>query len=195
MEHGAVGIAGELDAARVALERFVTPATAAQLERIAGAISERVGKGGKILACGNGGSSADAMHFCEELTGRYRENRPAIAAIACVDAGHITCTANDYGYEFVFSRWVEALGREGDVLVALSTSGSSRNVLRAVEAARDGGVLTVGLLGKGGGVLRGLCDFDLVAPGETADRIQELHMLALHTLVGALERRLFPVGA
>ncbi len=194
MEHDIRGIAGELDAARVALERFVTAETSARLERIADAMAERVRAGGKILACGNGGSSADAMHFCEELTGRYRDNRPAIAAVACVDAGHITCTANDYGYEHVFSRWVEALGREGDVLVAMSTSGSSRNVLRAVEAARERGVLTVGLLGKGGGVLRGLCDFDLMAPGETADRIQELHMLALHTLVGAIERRLFPVG-
>ncbi|USN98915.1 MAG: SIS domain-containing protein [Phycisphaeraceae bacterium] len=184
------GIAGELDDARIALERFSTPATAAALERIADALAERLLGGGKMLACGNGGSAADAMHFCEELTGRYRDDRPSIAAIACIDPGHITCTANDYGYEYVFSRWVEGLGRQGDALIVMSTSGNSRNMLRAIEAARVRGVLTVGLLGKGGGVMRGLCDLEIVAPGETADRVQELHMLALHTLVGGIERRL-----
>ncbi|HHN78461.1 MAG TPA: SIS domain-containing protein [Phycisphaerales bacterium] len=190
MDNAFRAIAGELDDARIALERFATPAAAANLERIADAITDRLREGGKVLACGNGGSAADAMHFCEELTGRYRDDRPAIAAVACVDPGHITCTANDFGYEFVFSRWVEALGRENDALVVLSTSGNSRNVLRAVETARTRSMLTVSLLGKGGGVLRGLCHHEVIAPGETADRIQELHMLALHTLVGAIERRL-----
>lgn len=185
-------IAGELDDARIALERFATPAAADNLERIADALADRLRGGGKILACGNGGSAADAMHFCEELTGRYRDDRPAIAAVACVDPGHLTCTANDFGYEFVFSRWTEALGRENDALVVLSTSGNSRNVLRAVEAARQRSMLTVSLLGRGGGVLRGLCNHEVIVPGETADRIQELHMLALHTLVGAIERRLNP---
>lgn len=185
------GIAGELDDARIALERFATPATAALLERIADAIADRLRDGGKILACGNGGSAADAMHFCEELTGRYREDRPPIAAVACVDPGHLTCTANDYGFDKVFSRWVEGLGAPTDVLVALSTSGNSRNVLRALDKAREHGLLTVSLLGRGGGVMRGLCDHEIVVPGDTADRIQELHMLALHTLVGAVERRLF----
>lgn len=184
------GIAGELDDARLALERFATPATAAGLERIADSLAKRLEGGGKILACGNGGSAADAMHFCEELTGRYRDDRPPIAAIACVDPGHLTCTANDYGYEHVFSRWVEALGRPNDALVALSTSGNSRNILRAVDRAKGQGLLTVAFLGKGGGVLRGICDHEIVAPGDTADRIQELHMLALHTLVGGVERRL-----
>lgn len=184
------GIAGELDDARLALERFATPATSATLERIAESLAKRLEAGGKILACGNGGSAADAMHFCEELTGRYRDDRPPIAALACVDPGHLTCTANDYGYEHVFARWVDALGRPNDALVALSTSGNSRNVLRAVDRAKGLGLLTVALLGRGGGVLRGICDHEIVVPGETADRIQELHMLALHTLVGGIERRL-----
>jgi D-sedoheptulose 7-phosphate isomerase len=186
-----VGIAGELATAQAVLARFIESGASAVLERISLAIAERLRAGGTVLACGNGGSAADAMHFCEELTGRYRADRPAIPAIACVDPGHLTCTANDYGYESVFSRWVEALGRRGDVLIALSTSGNSRNVLRAVDRARERGLLTVALLGKGGGVLRGLCDHEIIVPGETADRIQELHMLALHTIVGGLERALF----
>jgi len=194
MEHDLRGIGGDFDAARIALERFASGSAPATLERIADRVAERLSKGHKILACGNGGSAADAMHFCEELTGRYRDDRPPIAAVACIDVGHITCTANDYGFERVFSRWVEGLGREGDALFVLSTSGRSRNILLAVEAARARGVLTVGLLGKGGGVLRGLCDHEIVAPGETSDRIQELHMLALHAMVGALERRLYPAG-
>lgn len=185
------GIAAELATAQAVLARFIESGAARTLERAALAIAERLRAGGMVLACGNGGSAADAMHFCEELTGRYRADRPAIPAIACVDPGHLTCAANDYGYEFVFSRWVEALGRRGDVLVVLSTSGNSRNVLRAVDRARERGLLTVALLGKGGGVLRGLCDHEIVAPGETADRIQELHMLALHTIVGGVERALF----
>ncbi len=183
-------MAGELDDARVALERFASAATAGALERIADGLAACVRGRGKILACGNGGSAADAMHFCEELTGRFRADRAPIAALACVDPGHLTCTANDYGYEQVFARWVRALGRRGDALVVLSTSGNSRNILRAVDAGNEMGLLTVGLLGKGGGVLRGLCGHEIVAPGETADRIQELHMLALHALVAGIEARL-----
>lgn len=146
--------------------------------------------GGKVLACGNGGSLCDAQHFCEELTGRFRADRPALAAIACADAGHITCTANDYGYEQVFARWVQALGRAGDTLVLLSTSGNSPNCLHAARAARERGVHTLGLLGKGGGHLRGLVDVPIIVPGATADRIQELHMLLLHAYVEGIERGL-----
>ena len=194
MEHDARGLAGELDDARVALERFATPETAEKLERIADRLAGALASGGKVLACGNGGSSADAMHFCEELTGRFRDDRPPIAAIACTDPGHITCTANDYGFEHVFSRWVHALGREGDVLIVLSTSGNSRNILRAVDAAKETGLVVICLLGKGGGVLKGLGDHEIIAPGETSDRIQELHMLALHALVLGIERRLSDDG-
>ena len=174
------------------LDQFVRDEAAmARLSSVANELADALLDGGKILACGNGGSACDAMHFCEELTGRYREDRPALAAIACVDPGHLTCTANDYGFDFVFSRWVEALGSEQDVLVVLSTSGNSANVLNAAEAANAIGMKTVALLGKNGGKLRGLCDHEWVVPGETSDRIQELHMLILHTLVEGVELRMF----
>ena len=122
--------------------------------------------------------------------GRFRNDRPPLPAIALADAGHITCTANDYGFEHVFSRAVEALGKPGDVLIALSTSGNSENILRAVHAANARRLATVALLGKGGGKLKGQCTHELIAPGDTADRIQELHMLVLHTLVQGVEHAL-----
>jgi D-sedoheptulose 7-phosphate isomerase len=153
----------------------------------AGLLTSCIGAGGKILICGNGGSACDAAHFAEELTGRFRDDRRPLAALACTDVGHITCTANDYGFEHVYSRWVAALGRPGDVLVVLSTSGNSRNVVRAVEAATAAGMPTLALLGKGGGELGGMCDLSLVFPGSTSDRIQELHMLVLHAWVEAIE--------
>jgi D-sedoheptulose 7-phosphate isomerase len=142
---------------------------------------------GKVLICGNGGSLCDAMHFAEEMTGRFRKDRRPLGALALGEAGHLTCVANDYGFEHVFSRGVEALGRRGDVLIALSTSGNSTNILHAAEAAKAKGMRTVSLLGKGGGKMRGVCDVEVVVPGETADRIQELHMLILHTVVELVE--------
>ncbi len=163
-------------------------ANLARVEVVGGLMAAAIRAGGKILACGNGGSLCDAMHFCEELTGRFRDDRRALPAIACIDPGHLTCTANDYGFEHVFSRWVQALGRPGDVLVVLSTSGNSPNILRAVEAARAIGMTTVGLLGKGGGALRGVCNHEWIMPGATSDRIQEIHMLVLHALVEEIER-------
>lgn len=178
--------------ARSALEALIADRShAAEADRLADALAACFRSGGKVLACGNGGSACDAMHFCEELTGRFRDDRPALAAVACVDPGHLTCTANDFGFENVFSRWVEALGREGDVLVALSTSGNSENVLRAVDAARRAGMSIALLLGRTGGKLRGRGDFEWVVPGEAAERIQELHMLILHVLVESVENRLF----
>ena len=169
------------------LRTFVAGTSSAEIARIAGALASCVRSGGKILVCGNGGSSADAMHFAEELTGRFRGDRPAMPAIACVDVGHITCTANDYGFERVFSRWVEGLGRPGDVLVVLSTSGNSANIVEAVKSAKHRGLTTVAMLGKDGGKLRGACTHEIIAPGATSDRIQEIHMLVLHILVEALE--------
>lgn len=169
------------------LRTFVAGSSSAEIARIAGALASCVRSGGKILVCGNGGSSADAMHFAEELTGRFRGDRPAMPAIPCVDVGHITCTANDYGFERVFSRWVEGLGRPGDVLVVLSTSGNSANIVEAVKSAKHRGLTTVAMLGKDGGKLRGACTHEIIAPGATSDRIQEIHMLVLHILVEALE--------
>ncbi len=179
----------EFDDAAMALRAFnADPTNAARVEDLSRVCAESIKAGGKILAVGNGGSCADAMHFCEELTGRYRDDRPPIPAIACVDPGHLTCTANDYGFEQVFSRWVEGLGREGDVLVAMSTSGNSANIVRGVEAAKNQSLHVALLLGKDGGKLKGCGEFEWIAPGVTSDRIQEIHMLVLHSLVGAIER-------
>lgn len=185
----ATPIQHELDEAAARARELATDGSVAtRVARAAAICAESLAAGGKILAVGNGGSCADAMHFCEELTGRYRDDRPAIAALACTDPGHLTCTANDFGYDHAFARWVEALARPGDVLVALSTSGNSENVVRAVAAARARNVRVFTLLGKTGGRLLGHADVEWVVPGDTADRIQELHMLILHALVGAVER-------
>lgn len=144
----------------------------------------------KIIACGNGGSHCDAMHFAEELSGRYRQNRRALAAIAISDPSHITCVGNDYGYDFVFSRFVEGLGNHGDVLLGISTSGNSANVIRAVEAARTRGMKVVLLTGKDGGKLAGLADVEIrVSHFGYADRIQEIHIKVIHTLIMCIEKQ------
>jgi D-sedoheptulose 7-phosphate isomerase len=176
------------EAARVAASMADDIEAAARVVKVADLIAERLRSGGKILAVGNGGSCADAVHFCEELTGRYRGDRPSIAAVACSDAGHITCTGNDYGFDQVFSRWVDGLARPHDILLALSTSGNSDNIIQAVRAARENDLLIVLLLGKNGGQLAESGDATWIVPGNTADRIQELHMIILHSLVGAIER-------
>lgn len=150
-------------------------------------LRECLGRGGKILTCGNGGSLCDAAHFAEELTGRFRRDRRPLAAIAINDPGHITCTANDYGYDEIFARAVEGLGRPGDALIALSTSGNSSNIVNAIQAARRQGMWTCALLGRGGGECASLPDVAIVVPGETSDRIQELHMLILHIMVEGIE--------
>ena len=145
--------------------------------------------GGKIISCGNGGSMSDAMHFAEELSGNYRENRPALAAISISDAGHLSCVANDSGYEFVFSRFVEAVGNEGDILLGISTSGNSENVLNAVKAAKEKGMRVICLTGKDGGKLVGECDVEIRAPkSDYADRIQEIHIKVIHALIGYIEK-------
>lgn len=142
------------------------------------------------MACGNGGSLADAIHFAEEFTGRFRKDRGPLPVMALADASHITCTGNDYGFEHIFERPVRAFGKPGDVLVMLSTSGRSKNLILAAEAANDLEVSTVGLLGRGGGELAPLCCVAALFPGETADRIQELQMLALHALIESVEETL-----
>lgn len=166
------------------------PSNAQRVDEFAKACAHRIQEGGKILAIGNGGSCADAIHFCEELTGRYRDDRPSIPAMACADPGHITCVGNDYGFDAIFSRWIEGVGRSNDVLVAMSTSGNSANIVKAVGVARSKGLHVALLLGKGGGELKETGDTQWIVPGETSDRIQELHMLILHALVGAIERTL-----
>ena len=146
---------------------------------------------GKVLSCGNGGSLCDAMHFAEELTGRYRENRPAIGAIAIADASHMACVGNDYGYDFVFSRYVEGVGRKGDVLLGISTSGNSQNVINAVAAAKEKGMKVICLTGKDGGKMAGLCDVEIRAPkSDFSDRAQEIHIKVIHSLIDYVERNL-----
>ena len=163
----------------------------AAVARAGEALADRLAAGGKVISCGNGGSMSDAMHFAEELTGRYRDDRPPIAAMAVSDPGHLSCTANDYGYEQVFARYVEAHARPGDALVAISTSGRSPNVLRAAEAARARDTLVVALTGRPGSGLADLADIEVCTPaGRYADRVQELHITVLHILVEIIERRL-----
>lgn len=186
--------AGAISGARAALDQFSCDDTVLSIARAIELVSSSLRAGGKVLICGNGGSLCDATHFAEEMTGRFRADRPALPAIAIADAGHITCTANDYGFDRVFSRGVEALGKAGDVLIVLSTSGNSKNVVLAVEAARAGDLSVITLLGRSGGVLKGTGDVELIAPGSTADRIQELHMIVLHTIVEGVEAALFPRG-
>lgn len=144
--------------------------------------------GGKIISCGNGGSMCDAMHFAEELSGRFRENRRALAAVSISDPSHISCVGNDYGYNFIFSRYLEALGKPGDVLLGISTSGNSGNVLEAVKVAKEMGIKVVGLTGKDGGKMRGMCDAEICAPTTPfADRAQELHIKIIHSFIQSIE--------
>lgn len=147
--------------------------------------------GKKIISCGNGGSMCDAMHFAEELTGRFKDNREPIAALSISDPSHISCVSNDYGYEFVFSRYVQALGNEGDVLLAISTSGNSQNVINAIEAAHKKGMKVVGLTGKDGGKMANLVDIEIRAPhSKYADRAQEIHIKVIHSLMDYIEEGL-----
>lgn len=174
-----------------ALEAFRSdPDIERTLQEIADALTETLGKRGRALVCGNGGSLADAMHFAEEWTGRFRSDRPPYAVLALSDPTHLTCVANDFGFEQVFARQVEAFGHEGDLLFVLSTSGDSPNLVEAALAAHRRGLRVIGFLGRGGGRLLELCDLSVVAPGDTSDRIQELHMLALHALIEVVERAL-----
>jgi D-sedoheptulose 7-phosphate isomerase len=149
--------------------------------------------GGKVYSCGNGGSMCDAMHFAEELTGRYRDDRPGYAATAIADASHLSCVGNDYGYEQVFARYVAAHGRAGDVLLAITTSGTSRNVVAAAKKARELGVKVIALTGKPGTPICELADIAIVTPGgKYADRVQELHIKVIHILIELVERELAP---
>jgi D-sedoheptulose 7-phosphate isomerase len=147
---------------------------------------------GRILACGNGGSMCDSMHFVEELTGRYRKDRDPISAMSMGDPGHLTCVANDYGYDYVFSRYVQAWGRKGDTLLAISTSGNSKNVILAVEEAKKKQMKVVGLLGKSGGALKDMVDVPLIVDCNVTDRIQEIHIKLIHIFIEGIERQIVP---
>ena len=171
------------------LEDFMShPAQLEALERAGGFMVGAIRGGGKVISCGNGGSMCDAMHFAEELTGRYRNDRKALPAISISDPSHLTCVGNDCGFDAVFSRFVEAMGQPGDVLLAISTSGNSANVLKAAKAAKENGMAVVGLTGKDGGALAALCDVEIRVPWSGhADRIQEVHIKCIHALIDCIE--------
>jgi D-sedoheptulose 7-phosphate isomerase len=162
------------------------------LEKFSQSLIKAYENQGRLFICGNGGSHCDALHFAEELTGRYRKDRRPLGALALGEASHVTCVSNDYGFEHIFSRQLEGLARKGDVLIGLSTSGNSKNIITAFEKAKSMGVFTIALLGKGGGPLKSFADLAIVVPGSTSDRIQEIHMTLLHTVIETIERRLFP---
>ena len=163
-----------------------------ETEKVAKALADTFLKGNKVLICGNGGSNCDALHFAEEFTGRFRGDRRALPAIAISDSSHITCVGNDYGFDYIFSRGVEAYGKEGDMFFGISTSGNSSNVIKAVEVAKAMGMKTCVLLGKDGGKLKGMCDYEFIIPGKTSDRVQEIHMMILHIIIEGVERIMFP---
>jgi len=164
----------------------------AKCSKFSDMLFETFKSGGNLFTCGNGGSHCDAMHFAEEWTGRYRKDRAAVGALALGDASHSSCVGNDYGFDYIFSRQIEGLGRAGDMLVGLSTSGNSKNVILAVEAAKKKKIRTVALLGRDGGKLLDLVDLAIVVPAQTSDRIQEMHIKIIHTVIESVERKLFP---
>lgn len=185
-------IEDNLEEARRVLEMFIADETNKQAISIAGdAMVEAILSGNKIFSCGNGGSSCDSAHFAEEMTGRFRNERRSLPAIAINDASHITCTANDYGYESIFSRFIEGLGKEGDILLAISTSGNSNNIIKAAEVAHTMGMKVISLTGKNGGSLRTLSDVNInVAHNHWADRVQEVHIKIIHILIDYIEHKL-----
>lgn len=185
-------IRAELTEAADVLNRFLSDdKNLADIEAAAKLLADSFKQGGKVLSCGNGGSHCDAMHFAEELTGRYRENRPGYPGIAISDPSHLSCVSNDFGYEYVFSRYLEAVGAKGDVLFGLSTSGNSGNILKAIEAAKAKGMKTIALTGKDGGQMAGLADVEIRVPHfGYADRIQEIHIKIIHILIMLVEKEM-----
>ncbi len=185
-------IRGELTEAADTLSRFLQDdANIEAIQKAAVLLADSFKAGGKVLSCGNGGSHCDAMHFAEELTGRYRENRPGYPAIAISDVSHISCVSNDFGYEYVFSRYVEAVGKVGDVLLGISTSGNSGNIIKAISAAREKGMKVITLTGKDGGKMAGSADIEIRVPHfGYADRIQEIHIKVIHILIQLIEKEM-----
>lgn len=179
--------------ARTTLDTFLaSDEQLAKIDAFVTLLTDAFASGHKVYSAGNGGSHCDAMHFAEEWTGRYRKDRKPMPAIAFGDPSHMSCTSNDYGFEHIFERMVDAFGESGDVFLAITTSGNSPNILLAAEAARRKGMKVVGLLGRDGGKMRDLCDVAIVVPGATTDRIQELHIKVIHIVIECTERNLFP---
>ncbi len=183
-------ISHELNQAAQVLHDFISKEeNLKRIELAATMIASSIKQGGKVISCGNGGSHCDAMHFAEELTGRYRDNRKALPAICVSDPSHLSCVSNDFGYEFVFSRYLEALGNKGDVLLGISTSGNSANIIRAAQTAKEKGMKVIILSGKDGGKLAPLADIELRVPHfGYADRIQEIHIKIIHVLILLIEK-------
>ena len=178
-------IRNELTQAIDVLTKFVSDEKNLKaIQQAAILIADSFKQGGKVLSCGNGGSHCDAMHFAEELTGRFRDNRPSYPAIAISDVSHISCVGNDYGFDYIFSRYVEGVGNKSDVLLGISTSGNSTNVIKAIEAAKQKGMKIITLTGKDGGKMNGLADVDIRVPHfGYADRVQEIHIKVIHILI------------
>jgi D-sedoheptulose 7-phosphate isomerase len=181
-----------LEAQQVLNQFLNDPAKISSIEKAASCLVAALQQGKKIISCGNGGSHCDAMHFAEELSGRYRENRPALAAMAISDPSHISCVSNDFGYNYVFSRFIEGLGNAGDVLFGISTSGNSANIIEAVKAAQAKGMAVVLLTGKDGGQLAALDNVFEVRVDHFgyADRIQEIHIKVIHILIQLIEKEM-----
>jgi D-sedoheptulose 7-phosphate isomerase len=187
MEH----IKNQFEEAAAVLSLFSTSENFIKIEQAGDLMLKALNSGNKIISCGNGGSMCDAMHFAEELSGRYRDDRKALAALSISDPSHISCVGNDYGYESIFSRYIEGLGQKGDVLLAISTSGNSKNVLNAIEAAKQKGIKVVGLTGKDGGKMASKCDVEIRAPKSNyADRAQEIHIKVIHCLIDFIEKNI-----
>lgn len=184
-------IKNELKEAQLTLYAFLSDETnLKKIEQAADIMADAILAGHKILSCGNGGSHCDAMHFAEELTGRYRDNRRALPAIAISDPSHLSCVSNDFGFDFVFSRFVEGVGQSGDVLLGLSTSGNSKNVINAFEAAKAKGIKTIAMTGKDGGKLGSMADVEIRVPHMGyADRIQEIHIKVIHIFMLLIEKK------
>ncbi len=185
-------IESEFTEAQSVLNHFVADKTNfALIETAAKTMTKSLNEGAKIISCGNGGSHCDAMHFAEELSGRYRNDRKSLAAIAISDISHTTCVGNDYGFDFIFSRFIEGLGNKGDILLGISTSGNSKNVINAVNAAKEKGMKVILLLGKNGGQLKSSADVEIIVPHfGFADRIQEIHIKIIHCLILLIEKEL-----
>ena len=181
----------QFEEAQLILSQFQNTENFEKIETAIEMMCTALKAGNKIISCGNGGSMCDAMHFAEELSGRFRNNRRGLAALSISDPSHISCVANDFGYDFVFSRYIEAIGQSGDVLLGISTSGSSKNVILAVEEAKKKGMKTLVLTGKDGGELAGLADLEIRAPySEFADRAQEIHIKIIHNFILGIELNL-----